>query len=979
MVASSEALPFLRKVKVNRTWDLSDHWPLECLIRTVGHVESTKEVDVIPPRLDVKKLLTLGDNVKNNNYWQVLGDLLIDEENVDVMAERFEETVQHIATDLDAFKPVGSSSPKSYRLNRSAKVAISRRRKAYKRWLQDEAPEKGALYNAYLIKSDKAKKEKKACSQASWLRYIVKGSLALAENDMKGFWNWAKQILGKGRNGPSDLGPLYRESDQTLIYNTKDKMEVVRSHYEALLGDSTGHSKNAEYWQLKLPGPPTLPIEGLNDDLGWGEINNALHQLRSGASGRDGIPPEFYKLAFEQENVELLPSTDLGRILSLVLTKVWDSGIIPDRWNEAWVVSIFKDGDPKSMNNYRGISLIVVVLKILTKVITNRLGKALESMNWFSEEQAGFRSLEECVGHVCALHEILKRRSLMRKRTYVAFVDIKKAYDSVPIQALLRKLELLGVSGKSLGFFQALYSNPVVRVRTKNGLSELIPQLRGLKQGCNASPLLFNIFINDIMAGCKRFGVKLIGIDSNQREVGLLFADDLALICGQQTHLKRALKYIQRWADTYEMTFGIDKCGLMGFGEGASERLRVSPERWTLSGRTIPIVDSYKYLGLIVTSNLDLDVMVKDRVAKGVKALNAMRPVLACVNIPVDIRIRAIRAMLVPVLSYGGELWGMNEERSVAPQRILTEALKLVLRVSAKSTLTSPWTLGLEFNVAPIHCVVSAARARAFRKFGSLRTTVAKLLANLPVASRKTWASGSILWLKRYCREAAHASASVAASLVRSSVLDRLIKSSKSKTANHYINSGFEKSRGYLKTAVKYPNFSRGVHWLCRLRVGAFWTIRRFVHIGWLPERWLTTCPFCNSVGSGETVQHMVLECHTWEEFRCGQFTDLSTLLGGSSGVTGGVGLTKLEVESWCGTPESTHFQPDLLPQDGENEEMNLDSFPGFLRMTVFLCRMIPVRQRRLNLLLRDAPRANANFHGMADFAEDQPFRENPG
>ena len=60
-------------------------------------------------------------------------------------------------------------------------------------------------------------------------------------------------------------------------------------------------------------------------------------------------------------------------------------------------------------------------------------------------------------------------------------------------------------------------------------------------------------------------------------------------------------------------------------------------------------------------------------------------------------------------------------------------------------------------------------------------------------------------------------------------------------------------------------------------------------------------------MGSGETVQHMVLECHTWEEFRCGQFTDLSTLLGGSSGVTGGVGLTKLEVESWCGTPESTH------------------------------------------------------------------------
>ena len=639
-------------------------------------------------------------------------------------------------------------------------------------------------------------------------------------------------------------------------------------------------------------------------------------------------------------------------------------------------MSIFKDGDPKKLNNYRGISLIVVILKILTKVITTRLGKVLDREKWFIEEQAGFRPREECAGHVCALYEILKRRSLMGKRSYVAFVDIKKAYDTVPIQALLRKLELLGMSGKCLTFLQALYADPKIRVRSKHSLSRLVSQLRGLKQGCNASPLLFNIFINDIMDGCKVLGVRLLGLDRNQREVGLLFADDLALICGRRSHLGRALRLVQGWADTFEMSFGVDKCGLMGFGNGAMDRLRASPDRWRLSGRNVPVVDSYKYLGLTVTPDLELTDMVNDRVVKGMKTLNSMRSVIACVSIPIDIRIRAIRAILIPVLSYGGELWGMSEEKSAAPQRVLTEALKLVLRISPKSTITSPWTLCLEFGVLPIHCVVSAARARAFRKFGDLKTPIAKLLRHYPVARKKTWVTGTMIWLKRFCRGAVEADSSVAASMVKTFLLDKLVKTSKSKTAETFMEFGLIKSRGYLKKAVNFPLFYKGVHALCRLRVGAFWTIRRFVHIGWLPERLLTLCPFCNTEGTGETIHHLVVECTAWKDFRPDNFIDLPNLLGGSGG-PGGVGLVGVSLSSWLGH-ENIQFQPDLSPQGVENRELDSGQLPGFMHVAMFLMKVIPVRQRRLNQLLRDAPGADANENGMADFADEVQFEEDP-
>ena len=154
-------------------------------------------------------------------------------------------------------------------------------------------------------------------------------------------------------------------------------------------------------------------------------------------------------------------------------------------------------------------------------------------------------------------------------------------------------------------------------------LSPRVLQSRGLRQGCNASPILFDIFINDIIEGCRRLGVCLLGFDRNHREVGLLFADDLALICGNRNNLYQALVLIQRWADLFEMSFGVKDCGskcvIMGVGEGAVERLRRDPNRWQLSGRVIPIVDSYKYLGVIFRSDLDLQPMANAREDKGRK------------------------------------------------------------------------------------------------------------------------------------------------------------------------------------------------------------------------------------------------------------------------------------------------------------------------------------------------------------------------
>lgn len=978
MVVSSEGSQFVKKCRVNRTWDLSDHWPLESALRGVSVVEETTRVR---PRLSVDVPVLLGNReaVLGSNRWAVLGELLDREEEFDLPAV-FESTVRDVVEDIDAVRaPDSDSKGPSYRLSHKAKAAIAKRRKAYAAWLRNGAPSLHCeSWGEYLRTKQLSDKERRASSTASWLRFVSRGAESLALSDMKGFWKWAKLVLHRGKSGPADYGPLLMETgnETRMAYSPTEKLEQWRSHYQSLLGDVTGHSRDPQYWEEKLPGPAAASL-GLNGAITWVELNRVLRKMRAGtAPGCDGIPTEFYRLAIGvQESV--VPDSLFGSILLRVCNWLLDKGEIPGTWNEAWVVSIFKKGDPKNMDNYRGISLLVVLVKLVTLVITIRLRDALENQNFFIRQQAGFRTFEECAGHVCSLYEILVRRQIMGAQTFVAFIDFKKAYDTVPIECLLRKLSLVGVDGKALAFFRALYANATVRVRTRYGLSDVVSLLRGLRQGCNASPLLFDIFINDILDDCAKYGVRVMGLPAERREVGLLFADDLVLVCGSVRKLRGALRRIQKWSSLYEMQFGVSKCGIMGFGEGACELLREEHHRLVLDGQPIPLVSQYDYLGVLFTETLDLGAMADARAEKGQKCLHSLRPVLGCASIPIAVRVRILKAILIPVLTYGSEVWGMQTVRVQKGQMVLSEALRLLVRLKAKCTITSSATLGLEFGIDPLYAIVSALRARAFVKFPTLRTTIADLMAAPPVSRKQSWVSGTRRWLQRFCPAALVAGRSPreVGSLVRDFLRERAIQVSV--TAVRYRDGALERTRQYLGLGSRYPGLARGIHWLCRLRVNAFWTAVALQRIGWLPPRYRTECPFCHSMGTGETIEHMLMDCPRWAVTRAECFGEwVETLHGVAINLLGGSrvesGVSPTEIESlWLGNVVAQEgLELGGAPQLMGNNDADTAT-PGFTRVARFLQIVLPVRFRALSVLLLQAPRADADISGMAVLAEE--------
>ncbi|KAH6600579.1 hypothetical protein BASA50_002143 [Batrachochytrium salamandrivorans] len=153
------------------------------------------------------------------------------------------------------------------------------------------------------------------------------------------------------------------------------------------------------------------------------------------------------------------------------------------------------------------------------------------------------------------------RRQIADLNSHIAFIDISKAFDTVPIHALLFKLKCIGIPAITMNFLSALYSTSNARIRSGSLLSDPFPVQRGVRQGCPLSGLLFNVFINDVLDGVAPISVP--GLSQEHQQRGLMFADDIAIIAPSHESLCTSMSTITDWATRWEMSFGVAKCGIM--------------------------------------------------------------------------------------------------------------------------------------------------------------------------------------------------------------------------------------------------------------------------------------------------------------------------------------------------------------------------------------------------------------------------------
>ena len=241
-------------------------------------------------------------------------------------------------------------------------------------------------------------------------------------------------------------------------------------------------------------------------------------------------------------------------------------------------------------------------------------------------------------------------------RLYCAFIDFKKAFDSVYLNGLWFKLYKLGINGKLLAIIRDMYNNVKTCVRNCNSLSDFFECAVGLKQGEVISPLLFSLFIEDLelfLQGDLSSGLCLDDITF----ILMLFADDMVILGKDANDLQKSLDLLDVYCSRWGLQVNTDKTKIVVFRKRGGLR---DNEAWTYKGSRLEVVNEFNYLGTVFKYTGSFAVNQETLVGKGLKALNCLLYNTKKYSLSPKVMCQLFDAFVGSVLNYSCEIWGFG-------------------------------------------------------------------------------------------------------------------------------------------------------------------------------------------------------------------------------------------------------------------------------------------------------------------------------
>ena len=538
-------------------------------------------------------------------------------------------------TVLDRYAPMKTVPPRRKPLppwsDRETYHLIRARNRLHTRWLRN--PEDMALHRAFKL----ARTQASNAIRRKRNSYSHQTCQCASANPRK-LWQLINSLTGRTRAQP----------DPTC------DVEEVGNTFHQVVTDANRPPILAE---------PQGPLRGevLSDFRGSdaGSVYELLRKVDARkATGSDGVPGSL-----------LLATAD---IIAPSLTQLFNmslkSGIVPRAFKLAEVRPLFQSGDPASPGNYRPVSLLPIISKILERIVQNQLQGQLSRVHALPDTQFAYRHGYSTEDALVVLTDTLLEARDRRQVSGVCFLDLSKAFDKVSHERLIQDLFALGVTGRPLRWLISYLSERTQRVCFGASSSTITSCSWGVPQGSVLGALLFNVYTRDVPQVA-------------QSAATIQFADDVAVCCSADTTQAVASTLstaVSSWAEWLE------ERGLI-LNEKKSQVLTVFPGRDAgprvtvlCRSQALPTVTSAKYLGVIIDEGLNFQQHLKAITAKVSRKVGALWRTRRCLSLAA--RVTYLKSVVMPDLTYASScfVFCLTAQQATDLQTLENKAVRAV-------------------------------------------------------------------------------------------------------------------------------------------------------------------------------------------------------------------------------------------------------------------------------------------------------------